>query len=68
MNYSTTELQQFDVELVKGAVLGTLTEQRYNELLDILLPTATFPETRASMLHCGELEWIERRNQRNVAA
>jgi hypothetical protein len=60
MSYSTEELLQFDVELTKGAILDTLTEERYVELLDILLPTVYDPQTRAGFMGCGEPAWRKR--------
>jgi hypothetical protein len=63
------ELGKLQAELVLGAIQGTLTEGRYNEILDILLEVAAPSiEATATLKECGELEWIERRNQRNVAA
>jgi hypothetical protein len=65
MNYSTEELLQFDIELTKGAILGTLTEQRYTELLDILLPTVTDPEAQTNLMGCGSGEWRKRYVEHN---
>jgi hypothetical protein len=63
------ELGELQAELVLGAIQGNLTEGRYNEILDILLVIAAPSiEATATLKECGELEWIERRNRRTVAA
>jgi hypothetical protein len=42
----------------------TLTEKRYNEIMDALLPTLEgSPEAQATLAHFGKTEWIERRYQ-----
>ena len=40
----------------------TLTEARYNQIMDILLPPLErFPDARATLRRFGKLEWRERR-------
>jgi hypothetical protein len=51
---------EYELELVTGALYGNLTEQRYIELLDILLPAVVDPEAQAGLMGCGSLEWRKR--------
>lgn len=40
----------------------TLTEARYNQIMDVLLPSLEkFPDARATLRRFGKLEWRERR-------
>jgi nucleoid DNA-binding protein len=44
----------------------TLTEQRYNEIMDLLLPTLQdCPEAQGTLFGFGSLEWRKRRAERN---
>jgi hypothetical protein len=44
----------------------TLTEQRYNELMDALLPTLEgSPDAQGTLEAFGQLEWRKRRIERN---
>jgi hypothetical protein len=44
----------------------TLTEERYNQLLDALLPTLEgFPDAQATLKAFGDLAWRKRRAERN---
>jgi hypothetical protein len=44
----------------------TLTEARYNEIMDALLPTLEgFPDAQATLKGFGDLEWRKRRAERN---
>ncbi len=59
------QLSALESELVLGALRATLTEPRYNEILDVLLPTvADVPEAAATLKACGAPEWKERRFER----
>jgi hypothetical protein len=43
----------------------TLTEERFNELVDLLLPTLEgFPDAQATLLGFGKEEWLDRRFSR----
>jgi hypothetical protein len=65
MMHQIDELTKLEIELVVGAMKNTLTEERYNEILDILLPTIlNSPDTQATLIVCGKQEWQERRFQR----
>jgi hypothetical protein len=52
----------------------TLTEERFNQILDALLPTLEeFPDAQGTLMGFGEIEWCKRRAERiqkskNVAA
>jgi hypothetical protein len=53
------------MELALGAIEDTLTESRYNEILDVLLPSVSdSPEAAATLKGCGEPEWKQRRFER----
>jgi hypothetical protein len=52
-----TEKADLDEELFVGAVRGTLTEQRYDEILAILLPLTDIPDARVGLILCGKPEW-----------
>jgi hypothetical protein len=55
---------ELEFELVTRSMDDTLTEARYNQILDLLLPTvAESPEAEAMLEGFGELEWQERRHQ-----
>jgi hypothetical protein len=51
------EKTELEVELYLGVVQGKLTEQRYDEILAVLLPLETMPEVQASLISCGKPEW-----------
>jgi hypothetical protein len=57
---SQNETAELEAELFLGVVQGTLTEQRYDEILAVLLPYTTFPEARASLISCGKSKWREK--------
>jgi hypothetical protein len=61
----TPEMNKLERELIKTALDHTLTETRYNEILDILLPTMPdIPEGTATLKSLGKKEWIDRRYKR----
>jgi len=58
--------QDLTLELTLNALEGTLTEIRYNEILDILLPdVADCPDAAALLKGFGEPEWKQRRALRS---
>jgi hypothetical protein len=58
------EIDALDFEL--GTTFDTtLTEERFNELVDLLLPTLEgFPDAQGTLLGFGKKEWRERRFSR----
>jgi hypothetical protein len=70
MKLSREEISALNYEL--GMTFKTtLTEARYNELMDALLPTLEgFPDAQATLAHFGKREWLERRfkNEKKSAA
>jgi nucleoid DNA-binding protein len=57
---------ELEFELVTRALDDTLTEARYNQILDLLLPTvAESPDAEAMLEGFGQLEWRKRRIERN---
>jgi hypothetical protein len=54
------EINDLDTELLFGCVQGTLTEQRYDEIIAILLPITTIPDARAGLILCSKPEWRKR--------
>lgn len=61
------QLSTFERELVVEGLSGRLTEQRYNEILDVLLPNTSVPDARATLKGFGEPAWRERREARERA-
>jgi uncharacterized protein YggL (DUF469 family) len=62
------EFDALDFELA-STCQTTLTEQRYNEILDAMLPMLEeIPEAQASLTYSGKREWVERRRNRKTAA
>jgi len=60
------QTQDLTLELTLNALEGTLTEIRYNEILDILLPdVADCPDAAALLKGFGEPEWKQRRALRS---
>jgi hypothetical protein len=52
-----------EFELVTSALDGVLTEERYHQILDALLPTLEgFPEAQATLETFGKQEWQMRRD------
>jgi hypothetical protein len=44
----------------------TLTETRYNHIMDAILPTLEgFPDAQGTLMAFGQLEWRKRRTERN---
>jgi hypothetical protein len=59
-----TEIGDLNYELCT-TFRTTLTEERFNELMDLLLPTLEgFPDAQGTLLGFGKREWGERRFQR----
>jgi nucleoid DNA-binding protein len=65
MKLSPAEINALNYEL--GMTFDTtLTEQRYNELMDALLPTLEgSPDAQGTLEGFGQLEWRKRRIERN---
>jgi hypothetical protein len=58
-------------ELVLSSMNDTLTEARYNEILDELLPSIEVPDAVAMLMGFGEPEWRKRyveRTRRTTSA
>lgn len=69
MNTDMTEQNRLEIELFKSAMEGILTEERFNETLDLLLPMLPdIPEATATLKLIGGREWLERRHKRIKAS
>jgi nucleoid DNA-binding protein len=64
------KLSRAEIDTLNDEILltfnTTLTEQRYNELMDALLPTLEgSPDAQGTLEGFGQLEWRKRRIERN---
>jgi hypothetical protein len=55
--YTQQEIYDLGTELNLSSSLETLTEQRYDEILTILLPLTDIPDARVGLILCGKPEW-----------
>jgi hypothetical protein len=62
------EKVELEVELFSSALDGALTEQRYDEIMVILLPLADIPDAQATLLLFGKPEWREKHYKLLVAS
>jgi hypothetical protein len=66
---NSSNMVSLEAELVLSTLKNTLTEQRYNEILDMLLPNISqSPDATAQLKSFGKLEWRQRRSERLKAS
>jgi hypothetical protein len=54
---SQETLDNYVAELSLGAIQGTLTQKRYDDILTELLPHINYPDARMTLIGCGNIEW-----------
>lgn len=65
IQHTQQEIDALNFELSVSSSRGTLTEQRYDEIMAVLLPLASIPDAWAGLILCGKPEW---RKKHGVAA
>jgi hypothetical protein len=62
--YSQTELQELGLEAFESMLNGSLTESRYDQIIEIVAANNPMPETLYAMIMDGKPAWREKHIKR----